>query len=308
MSILLYGHVLAFLVPAGLIACFLPLSAASSLDVLYTVTPIYFSGVMRMLIFSPAGCIMAEIYLSGAFDVFTGSVKFQLPGLPGDSDKRFLVLPLEASIIALLLLILLGAFSVVSRKHSSVEETLPDVESIHFSRCALREIIPLLLTLSQYMCFCALQLVVTLFSCMVCVLAPGYIIGFIGACCSIQSCDDLGTLRIVFDSADACIRPSSSIMAGIALSGAFDVITCSVKFQLPGLLGDRDAGDIITSGHVVQNGVSKGYSNAALEKSEETLKELTSKKNQVIKSSPLELDGEHILHLLFCPELKTKFN
>ncbi|KAI3834832.1 hypothetical protein MKW92_024996, partial [Papaver armeniacum] len=54
-------------------ACFLPLSDASSLDVLYTVTPIYFSGVMRMLIFSPAGCIMAEIYLSGAFDVFTGS-------------------------------------------------------------------------------------------------------------------------------------------------------------------------------------------------------------------------------------------
>ncbi|KAI3848484.1 hypothetical protein MKX03_031751 [Papaver bracteatum] len=28
---------------------------------------------------------------------------------------------------------------------------------------------------------------------------------------------------------------AASIMAGISLSGAFDVFTCSVKFQLPGV-------------------------------------------------------------------------
>ncbi|KAI3964445.1 hypothetical protein MKX01_007135 [Papaver californicum] len=164
-------NVLAFLVPAGIIACFLPLSDASSFAVLYIVTSVYFSGVMvrLMLVFAPAACIMAGIALSGAFDVFTSSVKFQLPGLLGDSDagditsgnvvqngvaksdsnaaaekseetlkerpskknkkkekepvvkasikskiqKRLLVLPLEASIIALLLLILLGAFYVI---------------------------------------------------------------------------------------------------------------------------------------------------------------------------------------------------
>ncbi|KAI3857588.1 hypothetical protein MKW98_028852 [Papaver atlanticum] len=164
-------NVLAFLVPAGIISCFLPLSDASSFAVLYIVTSVYFSGVMvrLMLVFAPAACIMAGIALSGAFDVFTSSVKFQLPGLLGDSDagditsgdvvqngvtkadsnaaaekseetlkerpskknkkkekepvvkasikskiqKRLLVLPLEASIIALLLLILLGAFYVI---------------------------------------------------------------------------------------------------------------------------------------------------------------------------------------------------
>ncbi|KAI9191022.1 hypothetical protein LWI28_002352 [Acer negundo] len=166
-------NVLAFLVPAGIIACFLPLSDASSFAVLYIVTSVYFSGVMvrLMLVFAPAACIMSGIALSQAFDVFTRSIKFQLPGILGKSEfdagdtssssvvaendaakpdksgeklkerssrknkkkekelvekasvektstkskieKRLLVLPLEASVIALLLLVFLGAFYVV---------------------------------------------------------------------------------------------------------------------------------------------------------------------------------------------------
>ncbi|KAF8393418.1 hypothetical protein HHK36_021662 [Tetracentron sinense] len=167
-------NVLAFLVPAGIIACFLPLSDASSFVVLYIVTSVYFSGVMvrLMLVLAPAACILSGIALSEAFDVFTRSIKFQLPGLSGNShsgagdtssgsatiqdnvakadkqsstpksedtlkerpsrknrkkekehvekasikshiEKRLLVLPLEASIISILLLILLGAFYVV---------------------------------------------------------------------------------------------------------------------------------------------------------------------------------------------------
>uniref|UniRef100_A0A5B7AKT2 dolichyl-diphosphooligosaccharide--protein glycotransferase n=2 Tax=Davidia involucrata TaxID=16924 RepID=A0A5B7AKT2_DAVIN len=144
-------NVLAFLVPAGIIACFLPLSDASSFVVLYIVTSVYFSGVMvrLMLVLAPAACIMSGIALSEAFDVFTRSIKFQLPGVSGNDavktdknedsvkerpskknkkkekenvekasiksqiEKRLLVLPLEASVIAILLLVLLGAFYVV---------------------------------------------------------------------------------------------------------------------------------------------------------------------------------------------------
>ncbi|KAK1267131.1 Dolichyl-diphosphooligosaccharide--protein glycosyltransferase subunit STT3A [Acorus gramineus] len=168
-------NVLAFLVPAGIIACFLPLSDASSFAVLYIVTSAYFSGVMvrLMLVLAPAACILSGIALSEAFDVFTRSIKFQLPkalrmtdssagdtnpesaALPNDvkpekhssSDKtednlkerpskknrkkekeniekvaikpkhekkkRLLVLPLEASVVAILLLIILGGFYVV---------------------------------------------------------------------------------------------------------------------------------------------------------------------------------------------------
>ncbi|KAI3904747.1 hypothetical protein MKW92_013225 [Papaver armeniacum] len=43
--------------------------------------------VQLMLVFAPAGCILAGLALDGAFDVITSSVKFQLPGLLlGDSD------------------------------------------------------------------------------------------------------------------------------------------------------------------------------------------------------------------------------
>ncbi|XP_034699776.1 dolichyl-diphosphooligosaccharide--protein glycosyltransferase subunit STT3A [Vitis riparia] len=161
-------NVLAFLVPAGIVACFLPLSDASSFVVLYIVTSVYFSGVMvrLMLVLAPAACILSGIALSEAFDVLTRSIKFQLPGLSENSQidagdttsssvvtqndaaktnknedtlkerpsrktrkkekehvektsiksqikKRLLVLPLEASIAAIFLLVLLGAFYVV---------------------------------------------------------------------------------------------------------------------------------------------------------------------------------------------------
>ncbi|XP_059634917.1 dolichyl-diphosphooligosaccharide--protein glycosyltransferase subunit STT3A [Cornus florida] len=160
-------NVLAFLVPAGIISCFLPLSDASAFVVLYIVTSVYFSGVMvrLMLVFAPAACITSGIALSEAFDVFTRSIKTQLPGISenpqvdaGDTSgsvvtqndvvktdknedpikerpsrkhkkkeketvekasikshiqKRLLVLPLETSVIAIFLLVLLGAFYVV---------------------------------------------------------------------------------------------------------------------------------------------------------------------------------------------------
>ncbi|ONK69757.1 uncharacterized protein A4U43_C05F26400 [Asparagus officinalis] len=171
-------NVLAFLVPAGIIACFLPLSDASSFVILYIVTSVYFSGVMvrLMLVLAPAACIMSGIALSEAFSVFTRSIKLQLPNLvenpisnEGDTkaenpvaqndvvkvdkqvaanksedvprdrpskknrrkdkekekeivdkvptktrnEKRLLVLPLEASAVAIILLIVLGGFYVV---------------------------------------------------------------------------------------------------------------------------------------------------------------------------------------------------
>ncbi|KAG4141254.1 hypothetical protein ERO13_D06G064800v2 [Gossypium hirsutum] len=162
-------NVLAFLVPAGIIACFLPLSDASSFVVLYIATSVYFSGVMvrLMLVLAPAACITSGIALSQAFDVFTGSIKFQLTGASSNTEvdaaetssstaesqtdavktekpeetaknrpsrkskkkkrehgekpstkakaekKRLLALPLESSVISLLLLVLLGAFYVV---------------------------------------------------------------------------------------------------------------------------------------------------------------------------------------------------
>ncbi|MED6124128.1 Dolichyl-diphosphooligosaccharide--protein glycosyltransferase subunit stt3a [Stylosanthes scabra] len=160
-------NVLAFLIPAGIIACFSPLSDASSFVVLYIVLSVYFSGVMvrLMLVLAPAACILSGIALSQAFDVFTRSIKFQLPSLSdhshidaGDASsenvvlddtiktdksedtpkerttkrskkkekepvekppsksqlkKRLSVLPFEASIVAVFLLVLLVAFYVV---------------------------------------------------------------------------------------------------------------------------------------------------------------------------------------------------
>ncbi|XP_028781101.1 dolichyl-diphosphooligosaccharide--protein glycosyltransferase subunit STT3A [Neltuma alba] len=169
-------NVLAFLVPAGIIACFSPLSDASSFVVLYIVMSVYFSGVMvrLMLVLAPAACIMSGIALSQAFDVFTGSIKFQLPNILDDSridvrdatsdnavaptdvaktakseettkertskrskkkekepvekppsksqvKKRLLVLPLGTSIIAIFLLMLLGAFYVVHSVWAAAE-------------------------------------------------------------------------------------------------------------------------------------------------------------------------------------------
>ncbi|XP_010254009.1 PREDICTED: dolichyl-diphosphooligosaccharide--protein glycosyltransferase subunit STT3A-like [Nelumbo nucifera] len=167
-------NVLAFLVPAGIVACFLPLSDASSFVVLYIVTSVYFSGVMvrLMLVLAPAASIISGISLSEAFDVFARSIKFQPPRIPENShsgagdatsgkdtikngaaklekqsgtdknedsfkerpskknrkkekepvekatiksqiEKKLLVLPLETSVIAIFLLVILGAFYVV---------------------------------------------------------------------------------------------------------------------------------------------------------------------------------------------------
>ncbi|KAF7851876.1 hypothetical protein BT93_L2024 [Corymbia citriodora subsp. variegata] len=82
-------NVLAFLVPAGIIACFLPLSDASSFVILYIVTSVYFSGVMvrLMLVLAPAACILSGIALSEAFDTLTRSIKFQLPGISGGKSE-----------------------------------------------------------------------------------------------------------------------------------------------------------------------------------------------------------------------------
>ncbi|KAL7260005.1 hypothetical protein ACSBR1_005796 [Camellia fascicularis] len=155
-------NVLAFLVPAGIIACFLPLSDASSFVVLDIATSVYFSGVVvrLMLVLAPAACITSGIALSAAFDVLTHSIRFQLPGLSENSqidplkksdknedsskerpskrnkkekdnvenisaksqmEKRLLVLPSEASAIAIFLLVLLGAFYVVHSVWAAAE-------------------------------------------------------------------------------------------------------------------------------------------------------------------------------------------
>lgn len=39
-----------------------------------------------MLVLAPAACIMSGIALSAAFEVLTRSIKFQLPGVVGDSQ------------------------------------------------------------------------------------------------------------------------------------------------------------------------------------------------------------------------------
>ncbi|KAL3566658.1 hypothetical protein D5086_032073 [Populus alba] len=181
-------NVLAFLVPAGIIACFLPLSDASSFVVLYIVMSVYFSGVMvrLMLVLAPAACIMSGIALSEAFNVLTRSIKFQLPGSSGTSqsrdaslntdgeqndiaktekmdetvkerpskknrkkekepvekasirsriEKRLLVLPLEASVIAIILLVLLGAFYVVHCVWAAAEAySAPSIVLTTYSR------------------------------------------------------------------------------------------------------------------------------------------------------------------------------
>lgn len=181
-------NVLAFLVPAGIIACFLPLSDASSFVVLYIVTSVYFSGVMvrLMLVLAPAACIMSGIALSEAFNVLTRSIKFQLPGSSGTSqsrdtslntdgehndiaktekmdetvkerpskknrkkekepvekasirsriERRLLVLPLEASVIAIILLVLLGAFYVVHCVWAAAEAySAPSIVLTTYSR------------------------------------------------------------------------------------------------------------------------------------------------------------------------------
>ncbi|XP_024518642.1 dolichyl-diphosphooligosaccharide--protein glycosyltransferase subunit STT3A-like [Selaginella moellendorffii] len=147
-------NVLAFLVPAGIIACFLPLSDSSSFVVLYLVTSVYFSGVMvrLMLVLAPAACVLSGIALSEAFAVLTRSIKYQDLSESAAVDntatlnstneneasvkevkdkapkrgkkktvekevekkrKRLLGLPMEASAVGILLLLIMGSFYVV---------------------------------------------------------------------------------------------------------------------------------------------------------------------------------------------------
>ncbi|XP_026439139.1 dolichyl-diphosphooligosaccharide--protein glycosyltransferase subunit STT3A-like [Papaver somniferum] len=61
-------NILAFLVPAGIIACFLPLSDASSFAVHYIVTSVYFRGVVLML------ALWLELLFSGAFDFLLNQI------------------------------------------------------------------------------------------------------------------------------------------------------------------------------------------------------------------------------------------
>jgi dolichyl-diphosphooligosaccharide--protein glycosyltransferase len=91
-------NILAFLAPAGIIACFLPLSDSSTFMVLYMVTSVYFSGVMvrLMLVLAPAACIMAGIALSAAFDTLTGSIKFQpISPSPSPAPSEKVTLPIQ---------------------------------------------------------------------------------------------------------------------------------------------------------------------------------------------------------------------
>ncbi|KAG0594467.1 hypothetical protein M758_UG080000 [Ceratodon purpureus] len=71
-------NILAFLAPAGIIACFRPLTDSSTFNILYLVTSVYFSGVMvrLMLMLAPAACIVGSIALSAAFDTLTRSINY----------------------------------------------------------------------------------------------------------------------------------------------------------------------------------------------------------------------------------------
>ncbi|CAD6333178.1 unnamed protein product [Miscanthus lutarioriparius] len=133
-------NVLAFLIPAGIISCFLPLSDASSFMVLYLVTAVYFSGVMvrLMLVLAPAACILSGIALSEVFsdsspESSTNSIQknenrneksetapkekpskknrkkekevAESVSVKPKKEKRLLVLPFELSVMGILLLI-----------------------------------------------------------------------------------------------------------------------------------------------------------------------------------------------------------
>nr|CAB3464694.1 unnamed protein product [Digitaria exilis] len=103
-------NVLAFLIPAGIISCFLPLSDASSFMVLYLVTAVYFSGVMvrLMLVLAPAACILSGIALSEVFGVLTRSLKFQLSKLFDDSSSAVPAVRLLLSLLFLSISLRIG--------------------------------------------------------------------------------------------------------------------------------------------------------------------------------------------------------
>lgn len=69
-------HVVTLLAPAGLLACFHPLTDASLFLLLYGVTAVYFSGVMvrLMLVLAPAACCLAGLALSELLSYLAASL------------------------------------------------------------------------------------------------------------------------------------------------------------------------------------------------------------------------------------------
>jgi dolichyl-diphosphooligosaccharide--protein glycosyltransferase len=70
-------HLAVMLAPAGLLACFAPLTDASLFLVLYGVTAVYFSGVMvrLMLVLAPAACCLAGLATSELLTFLAESIK-----------------------------------------------------------------------------------------------------------------------------------------------------------------------------------------------------------------------------------------
>lgn len=55
-----------------------------------------------MLVLAPAACIMSGIALSQAFEVFTRSIKFQMPGEADAQEVNFISMMLVLSMLVLL--------------------------------------------------------------------------------------------------------------------------------------------------------------------------------------------------------------
>lgn len=81
------------------------------------------------------------------------------------------------------------------------------------------------------------------------------------------------------------LAPAACILSGIALSEAFDTLTRSIKFQLPGISGgnsEANAGDASSASASAQNDVIKA------DKTEETAKERPSRKSKKKEKEPVE--------------------
>eukprot|EP00873_Tetraselmis_striata_P041899 jgi/Tetstr1/462163/TSEL_007228.t1 len=80
-------HVMVLFMPAGLIACFRPLTDASLFLLLYGVTAVYFSGVMvrLMLVLAPAACCLAAIAMSELMQ--TACKSFYLPPVEHEVEE-----------------------------------------------------------------------------------------------------------------------------------------------------------------------------------------------------------------------------
>lgn len=84
-----------------------------------------------MLVLAPAACIMSGIALSEAFDVFTRSIKFQLPGLPGFSEvdvSIFLSIVLHLSSLFIDYWGINFVFLTAKAGDTSSESTVPQTE------------------------------------------------------------------------------------------------------------------------------------------------------------------------------------